>query len=110
LESDVKHRWARPHEVGATHFRGYVEAAYEHIVAEFGDPVGGSADGKTQVEWRTVFEDGTVATIYDYKCDCDPRRHRLWHVGGEPDSAAVERVVAALGSRATVWTEDRPFV
>lgn len=106
----MKHRWARPHEIRGTHFRGYVEAAYDDVTAAFGDPVSGSADAKTQVEWRTVFADGTAATIYDYRCDCEPRRHRLWHVGGEPDGAAVERVAAALGSRATIWTADRPFV
>jgi hypothetical protein len=40
---------------------------YKRLVKCFGKPLGPSADGKVDVEWAILFEDGTFATIHNYK-------------------------------------------
>jgi hypothetical protein len=42
------------------------------------------------------FEDGTVATIYDWKMNSTPMREYSWHIGGYGDQAAVDRVVDTI--------------
>lgn len=74
--------------------RGYVNTHYGELVEIFGTPDYGpnSRDmDKTTCEWRLKFEDGTVASIYDYKEDRTPMGAHEWHVGGY-DNRAVELV------------------
>ncbi len=90
-------------EIGCTSLMGYVDTSYKQLKKVFGDPDEG--DGyKVDAEWNIVFEDGTVATIYNYK---DGKNYNGpsgtattkitdWHIGG-CDEKAVERVYEALG-------------
>ena len=56
----------QPIETNGSHGIDGVEVSYDALVKAFGKPCGG--DGyKTQVEWAIQFEDGTIATIYDWK-------------------------------------------
>ena len=73
--------------------RGYVDTHYGELVSVFGQPdAGPNADlDKTTAEWRLKFEDGTVASIYDYKTGRTPMGDYAWHVGGY-DDRAVELV------------------
>lgn len=49
-----------------TSLQGHVNIKYHELVGLFGEPSDG--DGyKVQKEWVLRFEDGTVATIYDWK-------------------------------------------
>jgi hypothetical protein len=66
-----------------TSLRGYVTTTYQTLVERLGEPRGGSADGKSTVEWIMVFEDGTVATIYDWKTNSTPKDTYDWHIGGK---------------------------
>ena len=63
---------------------GTLNMSFYELVDLFGPPVcGPSADQKTQCEWHIEFEDGTVATIYDYKLGEIPiEQINYWHVGG----------------------------
>ena len=77
-----------------TSFKGYVTSNYSELVAIFGKPqYGPNADlDKTTCEWNLEFEDGTVATIYDYKMGRTPFADHSWHIGGY-DDVAVDRIM-----------------
>jgi hypothetical protein len=85
--------------VNGTSLQGYVPATYEQLVERFGQPEGGG--DKTTVEWMLQFEDGTVATIYDWKEYETPMGMYHWHIGGK-NNLAVARVTAAFKQGATV--------
>lgn len=73
-----------------TYFQGELSGvSYDTLCWYFGDPDVGD-DYKVSVEWRVRFEDGLIATVYDWKtapsyCDqdgvdaCDQTE---WHIGG----------------------------
>jgi hypothetical protein len=75
------------------------------IKTAFGDACGG--DGyKTQVEWAIQFEDGTIATIYDWKeGDCYHGEGQgthfskvtEWHIGGFNDKAELRVLEVITG-------------
>lgn len=70
--------------ISGTSLQGYFTATYNEVVAKFGKPDQG-CDGKTTVEWFIKFEDGTVATIYDWKSESPmhyPDEPYEWHIGG----------------------------
>jgi hypothetical protein len=77
-----------------TSLRGEITTTFSELCAVFGEPdVGPNADlDKTTCEWHLKFEDGTIATIYDWKTGYTPRGVYDWHIGGYPDSKAVELV------------------
>ena len=72
-----------------TSLQGYVQAYYHQVVEVFGEPEAGG--DKTTVEWCLSFEDGTVATIYDWKEYETPMGLHRWHIGGR-NYKAVDRV------------------
>lgn len=56
------------HEVGAgTWLQGYVTTTLEKLIETFGEPQRYSGENKVTVNWSMYFEDGTIATIYDWK-------------------------------------------
>ena len=84
---------ATTESTGGTYLQGHLHVTYDELVAEFGEPTHVD-DGKTQVEWAMKFEDGVVATIYDWKTyDMPATTH--WHVGGFTKDAHFH-VVKAL--------------
>ena len=85
--------------VNGTSLQGYINATYDQLVERFGQPEGGG--DKTTVEWMLQFEDGTVATIYDWKVDETPTYMYNWHIGGK-NKNAVTRVTSTFKQGATV--------
>lgn len=98
--------------ISGTSLRGHVTAYYSQLIAAFGEPIA-EADGyKVSSEWDIEFEDGKVASIYDYKETnlydrelpsvaefrriADERGHH-WHIGGK-DSVVVDRILAILAA------------
>jgi hypothetical protein len=90
--------------VCGTHFQGYIDSEYSVLKKIFGKPA--SSDGyKTDAEWYIQFEDGTVATIYNWKNG----KHYLgregtaktkithWNVGGN-SKEVVEKIQDILKS------------
>lgn len=92
-----------------TSFQGYVQTTFAKIVEVFGKSEGKSGDDKAHAEWGIVFDDGKVATIYDYNEPKIPKALYKWHIGGNND-AIVERVAHMLecteyvkGSYSSYW-------
>jgi hypothetical protein len=86
-------------EANGTHLQGYIRATYAELVERFGEPTGGG--DKTTVEWCLAFEDGTIATIYDWKEYETPMYAYDWHIGGK-NKTAVTRVTSTFKQGATV--------
>ncbi|MFA6570161.1 MAG: hypothetical protein WCT77_02890 [Bacteroidota bacterium] len=81
---------------------GYVNISYDHLVIAFGKPTSQrpSGDDKVRIIWDIEFEDGTVATIYDWKnygksVKWVKENFTEWHIGGN-DKYAVDKVLAIL--------------
>ena len=88
-------------KANGTHLQGNVGATYQELVEVFGEPIRYDSDGtthmnnKTDAEWRISFEDGTVATIYNYKnglnyLGAEGKRVSeisMWNVGGHSERA-----------------------
>ena len=87
--------------VNMTSLQGYMPARYDQLVAVFGEPEG--CGDKTTAEWSLAFEDGTVATIYDWKEYETPMGLYSWHIGGM-SKKAVDRVTQAFRQGAKAQT------
>ena len=86
-----------------THLQGNVGATYQELVEVFGEPIRYDSDGTTHMsnkvdaEWRITFEDGTKATIYNYKnglnyLGAEGKRLSeisMWNVGGYDERAVT---------------------
>lgn len=107
-----------------THYQGSVDASYGLLCIMFGQPFSGDAY-KVDAEWVIEFEDGTIATIYNYKnginylgvAGTPTTQISSWHIGGYGVRAAeliqqlVEernRVAAIQGH--VLLDEDEPTV
>lgn len=81
--------------------QGFVETTYARLLEVFGEPQAQWPDTeKTSTEWHIVFDDGTVAAIYDYWYDIQPMLMTglyNWHIGGYGPEA-VARVTETLGA------------
>tara|TARA_A100001011_G_scaffold396794_1_gene495834 strand:- start:2562 stop:2918 length:357 start_codon:yes stop_codon:yes gene_type:complete len=80
--------------VNGSCLQGYVNATYDELVSKLGSP-GPSFDGyKSDAEWHIEFEDGSVATIYNWKDGfnyCGENGTPIenikeWHIGGNTKS------------------------
>ncbi len=82
--------------VNGTCYMGSISASYSALVEKFGAPNAVCDGYKTDAEWHIEFEDGSVATIYNWKdgfnycgeegSPVEDIKH--WHIGGR--CAAVE--------------------
>ena len=83
-----------------TSLQGYITATYAELVELFGKPHDFFDDYKTDAEWYVEFDDGTVATIYNWKNGrnyCGPDAPAVenitsWNVGGLTE-AALDKVL-----------------
>ena len=84
--------------VNMTSLRGTVRTTFAELVMVFGKPDCGPFDyslDKTTCEWHLEFEDGVIATIYDWKMGDTPMFEYDWHIGGR-SAEAVDRVIQTL--------------
>lgn len=92
-------------DVNGTCLQGYITAKYQDLVAAFGKPT--PSDGyKSDAEWEIKFENGTVATVYNWKNGrnykgndgLDVEYITQWNIGGFDDTVVglVERVLAKV--------------
>jgi hypothetical protein len=77
-----KWKKADPSDRGMTCLMGYVNTTYARLVEVFGQPISGSGDGKVNSQWIIKFNNGEIATIYDYKEPITPTDDYDWHIGG----------------------------
>lgn len=91
-------------DCGGTHFQGGIVATFADLKKKFGKPT--ESDGyKSDAEWEIEFDNGVVATIYNWKngknyCGASgiaKTKITNWHVGGE-SLEAVRLVKQALQS------------
>lgn len=89
----MKHTTLTTTEEGnGTHLQGYINTTYGNLLEIFGEPTAlESEDGKVNCEWVIEFEDGLIATIYDWKEGEIPVDFYDWHIGGH-SSEVVERI------------------
>lgn len=88
-----------------TCLQGYITADYDTLVELFGEPTEGD-NYKVDAEWLLEFEDGTIATIYNWKNGRNYCEHEGfpveeitdWHIGGHNKRAVhcVEDVLAGV--------------
>jgi hypothetical protein len=75
---------------------GYLTADFEKLVEILGEDYVEGGDGKTQANWDVYFEDGSHATIYDWKHYSPLEGITEWNIGGE-DASVVPKVLKLLG-------------
>ena len=81
--------------VGGTSFKATVSVTYSKLVHILGEPTSTNGD-KTLADWYIQFEDGTIATIYDWKNYGKKKEHiKIWHIGGF-SNRATELVLEML--------------
>jgi len=89
-------------ETNGMYLQGYIQTNYADLIKVFGIPKVWD-DYKTDAEWKVCFEDGTRATIYNYKdgknyCGeygLEVQEIKEWHIGGF-NQDAVDRVLKVL--------------
>lgn len=81
-------------KANGTSLRGYIYTTYDNIVEHFGEPE--HTSGKTNVEWLIEFDDGLVATLYDWKLNTCPKKDYNWHIGAHK-GIVVNRLADILG-------------
>jgi len=91
---DASHTW----------YLGAIDISYRELVKKFGEPTTDGDGYKVDAEWILVFDDGEVATLYNYKdgVNYNGSRHgipktkiRDWHIGGR-EKVVIDRVVEIL--------------
>lgn len=94
-------KWRRGGERTGS-LKGYVTTTFAHIKSVLGDPIYGPTNDpydKVSCEWIITFQDGTTASVYDYKTGKTPMGEYSWHIGGN-SSKAVEYISHLLGVKA----------
>lgn len=95
--------------VNGTHLQGYVRSSYDNLVELFGPPTSNGDGYKTDVEWTLEFEDGTVATIYNWKngrnyckdAGLPVEMMTEWNVGGHESDAHLYVLEKLFGKSLT---------
>ena len=98
---------ATDREICGSHLQGYTISTFQNIVDKLGNPHSNGDAYKVDVEWAFKFEDGTIATIYNYKNGLNylgAEGKRLmemhnWNIGGHS-----ERAVFLVNEEVIDWT------
>jgi len=78
--------------ISGTSLQGYIETTKAELVSVFGDPITfGDSGDKVTIEWGIRFEDGTIATIYDWK---------RYELGTPADNERMTYNIGGLNQRA----------
>lgn len=83
--------------INGTSFKSYFNASYDELVKVFGEPTYFGGD-KSTCGWDLEFEDGTIATIYDWKTQYTPLNEYNWHIGGFNNNA-VKLITEAFNNK-----------
>jgi hypothetical protein len=81
----MKFRKAKWNDVEMSGLQGYITTDYKTLVKKLGKPH--TSGDKTTAEWQIVFENGVVATIYDWKYGQTPKGICQWNIGGHHKDA-----------------------
>ena len=94
---------ATDREIGGSWLQGYTLSTFQNIIDKLGKPHCNGDAYKSDAQWNLKFEDGTVATLYNWKdgknyCGADGLNVEdiiEWHIGGFSHDA-VDKVEEAL--------------
>lgn len=100
-----------------TSLQGMLEIGYDELCKVFGQPERFEA-GKIDARWKIAFDDGEVATIYNYKDGQAYREDgkqvesiRDWHIGGfMPNVADRVQIAIDLSREQRTEEEDDPIL
>jgi len=96
----------RTEETSGTWLQGNIVTTRANLEAVFGEPTFYEGGGKVTVEWGLKFEDGTLATIYDWKRYEEGKpaldEEMTYNVGGLVPEALVRVQEALKASRAKI--------
>ena len=96
----------RTEETSGTWLQGHIVTTRANLEAVFGEPTFYEGSGKVTVEWGLKFEDGTLATIYDWKRYEEGKpaldEEITYNVGGLVREALVKVNEALKASRAKI--------
>jgi hypothetical protein len=84
--------------INMTGLKGEFPITFAELCEIFGRPDVGPNDrdmDKVTCEWKLKFDDGTVASIYDYRVGYTPMGEYEWHIGGH-DNIVVHRIVEMI--------------
>jgi len=92
-------------EFEGTSLQGSIHASYEDLVQTFGQPIANHPEPRIEAEWIVLFENGTVATIYNWKngkkwlgpSGTEIAAINKWNIGGTT-KAAFTNVVMSIPS------------
>ena len=92
--------YTRAEETSGTYLQGYITTTRDELTRAFGEPIWEcDYTEKVTIEWGVLFEDGTLATIYDWKRyeerELGQEEEYAYHIGGL-SPRAVELVTATL--------------
>ena len=88
-------------DVMGTSLDGYIDCSYETLVSLFWEPSEHYDDYKCDAQWNIEFEDGEVATIYNWKnginyCGVNEgiptEKITAWNIGGHGDKQVVDAI------------------
>lgn len=100
MRKTAKKNWKYSTDRDGTYLQGYITVSYSDLVDVFGSPNISPSD-KTTAEWVLKFEDGTIATIYDWKTGNTPLGPYAWHIGGH-SKTAIKRVQEIMEKEAVL--------
>lgn len=103
----MKYQQTDTSKSNGSHLQGYVESTFDEIIEIFGSPKHGPDAfylDKVTCEWVLEFEDGTIATIYDWKMCETPYNKYYWHIGGFDQKSVdlIQEIVAIHRLKKTV--------
>ena len=92
----------RTEQTAGTFLQGHIETTRAELTRVFGEPTHYEEGDKVTLEWGILFEDGTIATIYDWKryelgTPTDPEVLQ-WHIGGLT-ARAVDLVKSSISKK-----------
>jgi hypothetical protein len=101
----MRHKQCNSEQINGTSLKGYITTTYDELCRTFGAPTIFVGD-KTNAEWFIEFEDGSVATVYDWKLDHVPLEPYRWHIGGFDAFAVASVHNAVLESKVSNFIQE----
>ena len=95
-------KFSATESTSGTSLQEYIDISYDDLVNVLGEPHSDGDGYKTDAEWDLLFEDGTIATIYNYKTGknylgaegVSLKEERDWHIGGfDKDSVMCIKLI-----------------
>lgn len=77
-------KWTRGNleKISGSFYVGQIDLSFLDIVRKLGPASAKSPDGKVKARWIIKFEDGTIASLYDWKSGTSIKDLSNWRIGG----------------------------